>query len=307
MTAEVRRGVTAAALGAIIISFSGTYVRLADTTPATAAFWRCLWAAPFLWIIARREDRRLGPRSKRQRAIGLWAGVAFAADLILWHWSIREIGAGIGTVLGNLSAIVMTLLAWAFLSEKPSRSTLIALPVVFSGVILTAGLLSGTAYGANPVLGVLFGVGCSFAYGIYLLLLRQGNVEDARVAGPLADATVVAAVVSLLLGPLVGGIDLSPSYQTHFWLVLLAWTCQVLAWIVITYGLGRLPAALGGMILLIQPAAGVVISAIVVNERPSVEQVVGCAVIVMGIVVAILGNSRGSGRRDTKSRSTVPS
>lgn len=294
----MRKAIGAAAFGAVIISFSGTYVRLADTTPATAAFWRCVWAAPFLWWIAAREDRRLGPRSRRQRAIGFWAGIAFAADLILWHWSIREIGAGIGTVLGNLSAIVMTVLAWIFLSEKPRRATLFALPVVFSGVILTAGLLSGNAYGSNPLLGVLFGVGCSFAYGIYLLLLRQGNVEGERLAGPLADATVVAAIASLIAGPFVGGIDLAPSRATHFWLIMLAWTCQVLAWIIITYGLGRLPAALGGMILLIQPAAGVVISAIIVDERPSLEQVIGCLVIVLGIVIAVLGN---------RSRSTVSS
>lgn len=294
----MRRAIGATVFGAVVISFSGTYVRLADTTPATAAFWRCLWAAPFLWLIAAKEDQRLGPRSPRQRAIGIWAGVAFAADLILWHWSIKEIGAGIGTVLGNLSAIVMTLLAWIFLNEKPKHTTLLALPIVFTGVVLTAGLLSGRAYGSNPALGVLFGVGCSVAYGIYLLLLRQGNVEDARLAGPLADATVVAAVVSLFAGPFVGGIDLSPSFETQFWLVTLAWTCQVLAWMIITYGLGSLPAALGGMILLVQPAAGVVISAIIVDERPSLEQVLGCAVIVLGIVIAVLGN---------RSRSTVTS
>lgn len=286
----MRKAVGAAALGAVVISFSGTYVRLAETTPATVAFWRCLWAAPFLWWIAAREDQRLGPRTRRQRAIGFWAGIAFAADLILWHWSIKEIGAGIGTVLGNLSAIVMTILAWIFLRERPRAATLLALPVVFGGVILTAGLISGRAYGEHPIRGVIFGVFCSLAYATYLLLLRQGHMEGERLAGPLADATLVAAVVSLLVGPFVGGIDLRPSWSTQLWMVMLAWTCQILGWLIITYGLGRLPAALGGMILLIQPAAGVAISAIIVNERPSVEQVAGCLVIVLGILVAVLGN-----------------
>lgn len=286
----MKSGVRAVALGALIISFSGTYVRLADVSPATNAFWRCFWAAPFLLYFAYREDQRLGPRSRRERAIGALAGIAFGIDLIFWNWSIREIGAGIATVLGNLSAFVMTVLAWIFLREKPSRATLIALPIVLFGVVLTAGLFTGHAYGANPLLGVLFGVLCSVAYGSYLLLLRQGNREGERLAGPLADSTVVAALASLLMGPFAGGIDLMPNRQSQFWMITLAWTCGIVGWLVITHGLGQLPAALGGMILLIQPAAGVLISAAVVAERPSAEQILGCLVIVFGILGAVVGN-----------------
>ncbi|HUW78635.1 MAG TPA: hypothetical protein VMV52_07800 [Candidatus Nanopelagicaceae bacterium] len=36
---------------------------------------------------------------------------AFTFDLILWHWSIRENGAGMATVLGNLASVVVALLA----------------------------------------------------------------------------------------------------------------------------------------------------------------------------------------------------
>lgn len=283
----MRKAIGAAAFGAIVISFSGTYVRLADTQPATVAFWRCLWAAPILWLLARREDQRLGPRTRRQRKIGFWAGIAFAVDLIFWHWSIKEIGAGIGTVLGNLSAVVMTVMAWLLLGERPHKTTLLALPIVFFGVTLTGGLISGQAYGNRPALGVLFGVLCSIAYGSYLLLIRQGHIEGERLVGPLADATVVAGIVCLLIGPFVGGIDLSPSRQSQFWMIMLAWTCQILGWLIITYGLGNLPAALGGMVLLIQPAAGVLISAAVLSERPSLEQIMGCIVILLGIFIAV--------------------
>lgn len=288
----MKRGLQAVALGAIIISFSGTYVRLADVAPATNAFWRCFWAAPFLWFLARREDKRLGPRTSRQRKIGFLAGIAFGIDLIFWNWSIREIGAGIATVLGNLSAFVMTVMAWIFLREKPSKATLLMLPVVLFGVVLTAGVITGRAYGNNPLLGVLFGGLCSVAYGSYLLLLRQGHMEGERLAGPLSDSTIVAALSALVMGPFAGGIDLTPPASSQFWMITLAWTCGIVGWLVITYGLGRLPAALGGMTLLIQPAAGVLISAAIVDERPSIEQILGCIVIVFGILGAVIGNRR---------------
>ena len=48
------------------------------------------------------------------------AGVFFAADLILWHHSIDDVGAGLATVLANIQVVVVPLVAWAVLSERPA-------------------------------------------------------------------------------------------------------------------------------------------------------------------------------------------
>ena len=50
-----------ALLGVTVISFSAIFVRLAEVTPTTAAFFRTAYAVPFLvllWQWRRREDRR---------------------------------------------------------------------------------------------------------------------------------------------------------------------------------------------------------------------------------------------------------
>ena len=106
------RPVLAAAAGAGAIASSGTLVRLADVTPVTAAVFRCLYAVPVLLVLTIREDRRLGPRSRRDRGLAVVAGVFFALDLVLWHHSIEYVGAGIATVLGNLQVVVVGFLAW---------------------------------------------------------------------------------------------------------------------------------------------------------------------------------------------------
>ena len=52
------RPVLAAAAGAACIASSATLVSLADTAPATAATFRCLYALPFLGVLMLLEDRR---------------------------------------------------------------------------------------------------------------------------------------------------------------------------------------------------------------------------------------------------------
>ncbi|MDQ3065974.1 MAG: EamA family transporter, partial [Actinomycetota bacterium] len=51
-----------AVAGAITIAFSGILVRLADVEPSTAAFFRCLYALPFLAPLAWWERSRFGAR-----------------------------------------------------------------------------------------------------------------------------------------------------------------------------------------------------------------------------------------------------
>src|SRR5579871_5426380 len=88
-----------AALGAITIAFSSILVRLSHASPSTAAIFRCAYALPVLGLLAWREDRRLGRRTWADRRWAVASGFFFAADLLLWHHSIRDIGAGLGTVL----------------------------------------------------------------------------------------------------------------------------------------------------------------------------------------------------------------
>ncbi|MGZ4639778.1 MAG: EamA family transporter [Actinomycetes bacterium] len=105
------RPTLAAAAGAACIASSATLVRLADTAPATAATFRCLYALPFLGLLMLREDRRYGRRPSRARWLAAGAGVFFAIDLVLWHHAIAAVGAGIATVLGNLQVVIVGFVA----------------------------------------------------------------------------------------------------------------------------------------------------------------------------------------------------
>src|SRR6266545_4959594 len=104
-----QRPVLAVLVGAVAIAFSGILFRLSHVSASTGAFYRCVFALPPLWLLARLETRRYG-RPKR-RAVGLaWvAGAFFAADLILWHNALEQ-GAygsnpGLGALYGVLTAI----------------------------------------------------------------------------------------------------------------------------------------------------------------------------------------------------------
>jgi drug/metabolite transporter (DMT)-like permease len=278
--------------GALAIAFSAILVRLAEESPSTAAVFRCAYAVPLLAVLAARESRRYGPRSARDRWIGVLAGVLFSADLILWHYSIENVGAGLATVLGNLQVVLVAFAAWAVLGERPERRIVIAVPVVFMGAVMISGVLESGGYGRDPVLGTVFGVLTTLAYSAFILVLRQVNRDVRRPAGPLLDATAVSAVVSAGAGAALGDVDLVPSWPSHGWLALLALTSQVLGWLLISVSLPRLPAALTSVLLLVQPVGAVALAMVILGEDPSPLQLAGVVVVLAGICLATLSLPR---------------
>ncbi len=281
---QVGRAPVIALAGALTIAFSAILVHQADVHPATAAVYRCAYAVPLLGLLAWRERRLYGPRAAGQQRLALIAGLFFAADLIFWHQAIADVGAGLATVLGNLQVVIVPFAAWAVLAEVPGRRILAALPLTMIGVVLISGAFEDGAYGAHPARGVLFGALTGIAYAGFILILRHGNEDLRRPAGPLFDATWVAAVASLVVALALGVDDLAPAWPSAAWLICLALTSQVLGWMLISVSLPRLPAALTSMILTIQPVGSVVLGIVLLREEPSGLQLLGAACILGGLV-----------------------
>ena len=257
-----RRPVLSAAAGALVIAFSAPLVKLADVSPSTAAVFRCAYALPVLGLLAWLERRRHGPAERRDRRLALLAGVFFAADLTFWHHSIEAVGAGLATVLANVQVVLVGLLAWGVLGERPDARSVRSVPLALVGVLLISGAIGAGAYGEDPALGVLYGLLTALAYAGFLLVLRNAGGVGRRPAGPLFDATLSATAVGLLGGLVVGDFDPVPEAGSQAWLVTLALTSQVLGWMLISLALPRVPALITSIVLTIQPVGSVVLSQI---------------------------------------------
>ena len=124
-----------------------------------------------------------GRARARERWLAAAAGVLFAIDILVWHYAIRDVGAGLATVLGNLQVVVVPFLALAVLGERVPRSILVALPPVCAGVLLVSGALEDGAYGVNPARGALLGVATGLAYAAVPAVQRQGEHGPAPPGG----------------------------------------------------------------------------------------------------------------------------
>ena len=278
-----------------LLAFTGILYLASGTTPATASAYRCLLAVPLLVVLARIEDRSAGPRSWRARRWSLLAGVFFAADLIFFYHGVLLMGAGLARVMSNLQVVIVLVVSWLVLRERPSGAQLLGVPLALMGVVLISGVLGGAVYGRDPRLGVLVGIVVAASYAGFLLLIRKGR-DRHHVAGPILDSSIACALTSIVVGLAVGEFQPWPGLESMAILLLMGLGPQLAAGILIAVALPRLPAVTTSLLLLIQPVLAVVLAMLIINERPSPMQLAGVGLVLAGVTLGSLPLSRIAAR-----------
>ena len=304
---NLQKSMAIAMFGGVVVSFAPILYAISNANPLTGAFFRMLYALPFLLIIIlfrRAEDSR----SRNTRLIALIAGFAFALDFLGYHSTVDWIGAGIGTLIGNSQVIIVTLVSWWLFGERPNLSILISLPIVMIGLFLISGILDDDPYGEYPIRGVIAGIFTAIFYSAFLIIYRFANRELAPAVNLQFDSTVGCAIGLLILSflPLqsiyIEPIDFQPSLPTHGWLLALAILSQVMGWLAIAYSLPRLPAAHTSFAILLQPTFTIIWGIIFLSESPSFQQGIGMFLILGSIIsVTVYGSVDSSTEsEDTK-------
>lgn len=295
--APQRLALSALILGALCIGFAPIFVRLVDVGYTAAAFWRVALAAPLLgalWF-----PRRTRTRGGARLPALLLAGAFFAADLAVWHQSIRYTSVANATLLANLAPVFVTFAAFALYGERVSRRFLIGLALALAG----AAVLMADSFTISrvSVFGDGLGVLTALFYAGYLLsvsrLRRQASAIEVMWWSTLATAVLLLPLVLAL------GEPLWPQ-SARGWAVLLglALLSHVGGQTLIAYAMAHLPAAFSAVSLLVQPLAAALFAWLLLAEPFGPRQAAGGAVVLAGILLCRLALGPASPPRVASSR-----
>src|SRR5258705_3397866 len=158
--------------GAAGIGFPPILVRMSEVGPSATAFFRLLFALPFLWawMWAGRSRRANASRPSARNHFFLFvlAGLFFTADLAIWHWSLQFTPVANSTLLANFAPLFVTLGARIFLNENIIRTFIAGIFVAFAGAALLVG--GRLEIGSHNFLGASLALVAGIVYPGYLLL-----------------------------------------------------------------------------------------------------------------------------------------
>ncbi|MCR2762505.1 DMT family transporter [Microbacterium sp. zg.B48] len=264
------------------IAWGSSYVVTRQLLPPESPLWggllRALPAGLILLLIARRLPT--GAWWWRSMILG---ALNMGGFFVLIYIAGQRLPSSLAATLMSISAVVMTLLAWAMLRQRPRLIALIGAAVGLAGVAVMLGL------GGGPVdpWGVAASLGAMLASSFgYILTARWGSAVPAVT---MASWQLVGG--SALLIPFAIAFEGPPPTLTlssaagFAYLAVIATAVAYVAWFT---GLRRLPAGVVGVVGLLNPVTGVVLGVALAGEVFGLAQGVGLVLVLGGIVLGSL-------------------
>jgi drug/metabolite transporter (DMT)-like permease len=267
-------------LAAVVLGLAPILVRLADTGPAAAGFWRFAFALPWLLVMTARPG---GEGIGRPSNWMVLAGGMLVLDLSFWHYSIALTSVANATTLTNLTPVVVTLVGWFVFRERPRALFLVALAAAIAGA-LTMSLGADGGQGSNPPLGDVFAGVTALWYAGYFIAVK--GARDRHSAGRVMLWSTAIAAPGLLLAALVLGEQVLPGSWGGWAACAGLGLMHVVGQGGVAWSLGRLPAALTAVTVLIQPVVAALLGWMIFAETLTPMQAVGGVVVLAAIVLA---------------------
>ncbi len=263
----------------VFLATGPLFVRLADTGPVAAAFWRILLAAPVLLIAA----TAMGERPVRA-AKGLWgalllAGLAFALDLGSWHVGILGTTLANSTLFGNSATLIFPIYGFVVARAWPTRTQGFALAMAALG----GGLLLGRSAQLSPqhLVGDLFCLLAGVLYAVYFIVMSRVRARMAPLSA--LSLSTAASIAPLLALSLMLGETILPGNWTP--LILLTLCSQLLGQGLLIYALGHLTPLVVGLALLVQPIVAAAIGWVWFGEALAPADMIGAVLIAAALVL----------------------
>jgi len=282
--------------GNVALALGPWSVRLADSGPISAGFWRLSLAIPLLALLAHRNGQALTGFGRATWLAIIAAGVLFALDLASWHVGIGQTRLGNATLFGNSGSVI--LMGWGIVAMRrlPRRFEALGILAALAG----AAILMGRSLDIDPLslVGDLLCILAGFFYAFYILLLQGARARLGNWS-LLTWSSIAGAPVLLALALWQG----EPVWPTSWWpLIALALLSQVIGQGLLVFSLKHFSPLVVGLALLTQPAVSVVVGWFVFGEALGLADIVGMTLVGAALVIARIGDQPAA--RGTRAAST---
>jgi len=278
-----------ATLLTIVVFFGGSLpaYKLASESfgPATTNLIRFILAASLLLVIARKRLPSARLHLRQLFLIGMF-GIGLMA--VFMAIGVDKGSATIGSIVVGLEPIGVALAGVLLVGDAPSRRSVVALVVGFTGALVASGVFTEHS-GPSPVVPIILLLGTVVAFSVYTAFVRRIG----RGVDPLAVAAVTqvgalflvipACLFDVMNGGMLRGDSVTPK---AFGAVIFLGIGSGIAYLLLCLVLKNQPSNRVAVTLFLTPVFGVIFAWSVVGEHLHLRDGVGAALVLIAVYIS---------------------
>jgi DME family drug/metabolite transporter len=294
---SVRWGYFSIALCALLWATVGIVMRLlyemSDINPFSIGFFRLALAVPPLliacWLSFGRDFLKI---KGRDFLIMSLVGLMLALYQVCYAASIERVGVTIAVLVTLCTApIMIAVLSWLVLGERPSKALIVALVGALAGTVLLIGFEPAESGSQSEMFwGVVLALGSALGYAVMTLCSRSlaGRYD------PLHSTTIgfSAGAVMLLPFALLNGFITSYPVEGWMLLVYLGVVPSAMAYWLFFRAMHTTSATAAGIITLLEPLTSTLLAVWIFHEHLSETGIFGAILLLGSLLLLFLAPSR---------------
>ncbi len=255
-------------------------------TTGSVLFYRYFFAVLMLLglMLLKRESFRL---TKKEFWLIMPMGLLFAYSSLSLFEAYKYLGVSLSATALFVYPALVALLMWVVFRERPNMVTLVAIPVVFVGIVMLdwEGLMEGT----SSVAGLLIVFSSALSYAVYMVVVQKSCLSKM--------SSVRLSFWSLFFGMwlFVGSTGFCSEVQmlegVWEWVLVLALALfpSLISLAAMSVAIRLVGSTATAVLGAFEPVTSVLIGVVLFGERPGLVSWVGMVVILLSITMVVAG------------------
>ncbi|AUX74944.1 DMT family transporter [Sinorhizobium fredii] len=286
MNKDLRRGSAEMTAAMLISGTIGWFVLMSGQPVAGVVFWRCVFGAVTLAILAAALGL-IDLRHLRPKVVGLsvLGGVAIVINWLLLFEAYSHASISIATMVYNTQPFMLLGLGALFLGEKITPTKLFWLSVAFIGMLaIVSAKPAGGAGTGHYLAGIALSLGAAFFYAIAAIVTKL-----LKGTPPQLIALIQVLTGAAMLAPFAMTAPLPQSAIQWTLLITIGVVHTGIMYILLYGAIQRLPTHVTGALSFIYPIAAILVDRIAFGHQLQPVQILGSAAILLAAAGSNLG------------------
>lgn len=243
------------------------------------------------YLVARHGFMRTaGELRSRTNRWTLAFGSTLAAANVTYYVAVSKMDVAVAITIQYTAPLLVVL--WVSLVERrsPGRVVIGAAAAVALGVALLTGL---PGHYEIAGVGLAFAAASAFAFAAYTVIGERVVASSAVL--PLTIAFGWSSLIWILLVLITGNTDTLTNPDFRWWILFLGTACTVIPFALFVVGIRLVSGSVAVITSTLEPLSAAVFGALVLEQLLDPGQIVGCALVLAGVVSVSVARPVASG------------
>lgn len=292
------KGIIAAVLAAFIYGFTpilGKLTYLEGSNSLSLTFYRSFLSIPMLFIILKYNKVPLKITKEELGKLTVLGILGPSLTAITLYGAYNYISVGMTTTIHYVYPVLVCMVCIFLFKEKIKKEKIAALILSTIGVFMFfEGSFSGSIIGI--ILALLSGV----AYGAFIIFMEKSKIDIMYPFKITFYTCIIASMIIFLYGMINEQLVFKMTLLGWFYTCLMALLASVIANSLMPIAVKNIGATVSSILGMFEPITSVVLGILFLSEPFTYKNIIGCALILAGVLIITLTKDRDKSEEDKK-------